>query len=129
MRTARSWTVTYDSCMNDTKPRLPRIGLGALGAVIAIADAYLAYSEFNLPCPPGFNLDTALLVTVFTGGAPMIFAGFIGVLAALKLPKRIRLVLMFSPLLLLGAWPIIERLPHAVPALYSAACAEPNIDF
>jgi len=113
--------------MNDTHANARRIEIGALGALIAVFDAYVALAESYQPCPPDYNLVSCLLLTVFVAGAPILIVGTIGAFAALKLPKRARFVLMFTPLVLLATWPIVAGLPHATPGIGTEPC--PIADF
>jgi len=104
-----------------------RFRIGLAGAVIAIGDLYLVYVEAMYTCPLDYNLGNALLITIVTLGIPIIIAAVIGSAAALRSPHRVRLGLLATSVLLLGALPFVNALPHAVPAVGNVTC--PGMDF
>jgi hypothetical protein len=109
----------------EIKPN-PRFLIGLAGALVGICDLYLIYIEAMYACPLTFNLGMAFVITIGTLGIPVLVAGTIGAQAALRSPGKVRLALASASLLLLGALPMVNALPHAVPSYGSAVCSGPD---
>jgi uncharacterized membrane protein YesL len=112
--------------MPKIKP-IPRFAIGLAGALIGICDVYLIFLDAMYACPLDYNLQMALFFTFMTLGVPVVFAAAMGAAAALRSPQRVRLGLAAASLLLIGAFPFVNALPHAVPSVESRVCQE--LDF